>query len=273
MNNKDSSYMLLVHKARDYRIVMSNNLIQTGILPELTVFEYRVFMYIVSCIKPVAPNIPVQSTLENSFEISFLCDVLGIAPDGRNYSRIKKAVKSLRDKSEWVANSDKETTISILSKCTICKGSGTVSYRFDEDIVPYLFGLCENTTRASLINILRMSRSSSYTLYLLCRSYTYIHSYTIQYTQLRRLLHIAEEEYAKFSKFDKYVLSVAVDDINEYSDITVSYSVTRSGRSAMSINFIVKEKSKTATGRLYYAISDYLDNKCLKTVTSQPKSY
>lgn len=264
-SHKDANYMLLVHQAREYKIVFSNNLIQEGILPELTVFEYRVFLYIVSRIKPLTPGMPItDSVLENSLEIIFLCDVLGIAADGHNYQLIKKAVKSLRDKSRWVPRNNEETTVSILSKCTISKGSGTIRYRIDEDIVPYLYGLCENTTRASLVNLLRMSRASSYTLYLLCRSYVGMRIYTVSYAQLRRLLHVADTAYTKFSQFERCVLSVAIDDINKYSDITVQYTTSRIGRSTSSINFVLHTKKQLDTYKVYCDTSEYLDNRIKK---------
>lgn len=239
----DSETKLNVHKARSYRIVVSNDLIQDGTFPELTPMEFKVFFFMLSLIKPQQVISDAQP-LEYMFEVSFLCDVLGICSySGKNYKRIKQAVKNLRDKSVWMdVGESKQVSVSILNKVWVNNSSGRIRFRFDEDMAPYIFSLSNCTTRTELNYILSMNSSYSFLFYLICRSYARIKTITFSYAELRKKLMVHDGMYSRFTDFEKRVLSVAVREINRYSDINVEYRVVRRGYSAEAVIFTFSEK-------------------------------
>ena len=60
--------IIRIHKAREYRAVVSNKLIQDALLPQLTSLEYRVFLYILSLVKPPKDASDIQA-VEYNFNI------------------------------------------------------------------------------------------------------------------------------------------------------------------------------------------------------------
>lgn len=62
--------------------------------------------------------------------------------------------------------------------------------------------------------------------------------------QFREQLGIEPNEYKLMSDFKKRVLNVAVDEINEVSDLKVSYEQEKKGRKIIGFKFTVKEKDK-----------------------------
>lgn len=234
--------------------MISNRLIQDGILPKLDILEYRILLYMISLIKP-GQAAQAGEPVEYTFEVGYLCDVLGIcSASGRNYSRIKSAMKSLRDKSVWFCKDGVEETVSILSKVWICRGSGLIKYTFDDTIAPYLFDICENTTRSELYSILRMKSVYAYPIYLLCRSYAGIGGHSYSYEELRRHLRIGNDELSRFFDFEKYVLKKAIEEINRYTDLQISYSVDSRSHA---IALHVREKSRDSKLEIFRE-TDYL---------------
>ena len=251
--------IIRIHKAREYRAVVSNKLIQDALLPQLTSLEYRVFLYILSLVKPPKDASDIQA-VEYNFNIGELCDVLGLcSASGKNYNSIRKAAKNLRDKSFWLDKGNENyVTVSILAKVWASRASGNIRVKFDEDITPYILNLIENTTRITLIYTLRMSSSYSFGLYLLCRSYAGIYNFSIDYASLRKKLGCSTK-YPYFCDFEKRVLNPAMNDINTYSDIIITCSAHRDGYSVSSLNFSIKEKKSLEKYQTAAANSTALD--------------
>lgn len=262
-----------IHKTREYRAVISNKLIQEGLLPQLTALEYKVFLYIVSLIKRPRNVTDIQSE-EYSFNIGELCNILGLhAVSGKNYSDIRRATKKLRDKSFWLhAGNNNYVTVSILSKVKENRNSGTMRVRFDEDICPFVINVLENTTRITLVYVLRMSSAYSFQLYLICRSYAGVHTLNIDYTQLKEKMGCTSK-YSEFFNFKARVLIPALQDINSYSDLSVTYAEHREGNSVTSLTFNIKEKKRLECYAVSVSNTEVLDanmvNKIPETIADR----
>lgn len=234
-----------IEEKREYWVVKGNDLIQKNRF-ELSLTEQKVVAYICSMIKPsniLNNGVPFQ--LEYEFDIREYCKVCGIITDsGKNYTEIKATLKHLRDRSMWITlENGSETLVGWLSKVTINQKSGIVNIKIDEDLVPYLFNLKEKFTQYQLKKILTMKSAFSVRIYEIMRSYVYQKDVTFEINKLKSLLAVENvKSYNNFKDFRRFVLEKAQCEINEYTDINISFEPVTKGRKVVEIIFHIKNK-------------------------------
>lgn len=229
---------------RNFYVVKSNALIQKSRF-SLSLQEQRCLLFAISRIK-----FSDKPSTEYTFSIKDICEACGIDIEthGDHYTRMKAALKTLRDNSIWITNADgKEETVSWFSKVKINKGSGTVSVKFDETIQDYLFLLQNRYTQYQLSTPLAFQSKYSIRLYELLLSY--IKRSELESGKEIELTFTPEElkerldaHYDKFYDFRRFVLEKSTEEINKYSeDINVSYDYIYAGKVAKQVIFIVNE--------------------------------
>jgi len=225
-------------KAKEYKIIKSNDLIQQSRF-SLSLQEQRVILYLISKIKPEDTKLT-----DYEFKIQDFCTLCGIDnANGANYKYIKQTLKGLRDKSIWLTRSDgAQVTLGWVSKVTINPGSGTVIIKLDDDMKPYLLQLKERFTSYELLYTLAMRSQYSVRLYELLRSYEYQKKKIIlDIDRMKELVNA--ETYTRFPDFKRYVLDIAVREINDVSDLAVSYELIKEGRRYAKLAFEVNLKN------------------------------
>ena len=227
---------------RDYErglsVYKNNSMIQKG-RHDLTVREQKAVIYSVSKIKETDTAFDWIT-----FELKDFCAVCGFEMD--SYTEIKASLQKLRDRSWWATIDDRgtESTISWFSKVRTNKKDGKVMVKFDEDMMPYLLELVKNGrmyTAYDLRYILPMNSQYGIRLYELLKSYSNNTYWWFEVSELKHRLNA--ENYKNFNDFKRFALEPAVEDINTYSDLTVSYKAEKEGRSYTRITFYIKEKS------------------------------
>lgn len=237
-----------IAKKREYLVVKGNELIQKNRF-ELSLQEQKTVAFICSMIKPInvvdkANGVPYQ--LEYEFNIRDYCKVCGIDYDaGKNYADIKAVLKHLRDRSMWLTLKDgSETLVGWLAKVTTNKRSGIAKIKIDEDLVPYLFDLGQRFTQYQLYNILAMKSAFSVRMYELLKSYAFQKSKTFDIDELKLLLSVENvKSYVNFKDFRRYVLEKAQEEINELTDITISFKAVTKGRKVIKVQFMIDSKT------------------------------
>lgn len=221
---------------REYRVVKSNDLIQKSRF-HLSMQEQKIILYLISKIKPNDMELK-----EHIFEIKDFCKICGLDKDnGANYKYIKKTLKELRDKSIWVElENGSETTLAWIDKVTMNKRSGAVTVKIDDMMKPYLLQLQERFTQFELLYTLAMKSQYSIRFYELLKSYEYRHSHAFDINELKKILFA--ETYDRFPDFKRKVLDISMREINEFSDINVTYEIEKEGRRYAKIVFLIKLK-------------------------------
>lgn len=210
-------------KQRYSLVVKSNDLIRKSRF-SLTLTEQRIVLYLISKIKPKDTEL-----YEYDFDIREFCEVCGI-DYLNNLSQLKDTIKTLRDKSTWITLSDgSETVVSWIEKPYLYPNSGKMKIRLDRDMMPYLLQLKGNFTEYELIAVLALKSKFSLRLYELFKSYEYQKQYKVSLEALRRTLMI-DTEYSKFYDFRRYVIDKAIDEINAFTDLYITYEVDKDGR-------------------------------------------
>lgn len=260
----DSEQAIATLTKREYLVVKSNQLVQKNRY-ELSLQEQKVIAFICSMIKPVEPSPETYGKpfqLEYEFDVREYCQVCGLDYNsGQNYINIKTTLKGLRDKSMWLTMPDgSESLCGWLSKVNINKRSGKALIKLDEDLVPYLFDLKQKFTQYKLIQILGMRSAFSVRIYELMKSYANIRRAEFDIDKLKKLLMVQDvKSYTNFKDFRIKVLETALREINEYTDLNVSYQTIKKGRKVIRVVFDIAEKQdpelSQALNRTDWAIS------------------
>jgi len=230
--SKKPSYQAI----RNYKVVKYNSLIQKSNF-ELSAQQQKIMMYLISKIKS---DDDVFMTAD--FEIIEFCEVCGIHfESGKNYKDIQDAIGSMAEKILWVRldNGDK-TILRWIEKPYINETTGKMRVKLDDLLKPFLLHVKNNYTQFELLNTLAMKSKYSIRLYEILRSYEYKKSFTFSVDELKELLNAAN--YKLFKDFRVNVLNLAMNEINELSDLNVSYELLKEGRAYSSVQFAISLK-------------------------------
>lgn len=235
---KGYSVELEILEQRDYKIVKSNEIIQRARI-DLSILELKTFAYILSKVKPTD-----MQGQKYTFSIQEYCKVCDIdAKNGKNYENVKKAIKSLRDKSFWLVDEEgKETTVGWLSKAQFDRRSGKITVKLDEDIQKYIIGWFERYTQYSLCQVLPMQSQYSFLLFELLKSYANLKQFIFNLDDLKS--RVGATHYKDYRDFKKRVLDIATREINLYTDLEISWEPLKKGRKIIAIKFYISNRDK-----------------------------
>lgn len=234
--------------AREFIVAKSNTIVQKSRF-NLSVPEQKTIAYICSMIKPRTEKERENNTpyiLEYQFDIRKYCRLCGIDYDnGKNYLDIKQLLKGLRDKSMWLTLGDgTETIVSWVSKVWCNKGSGVAKVKLDEDMIPFLFDLKEKFLSYGLYSVLAMKSQYSIRIYELLKSYANVGYYKTNIDDFKKLLMVEKiKSYTNFAEFKRKVLEPAIKEINELTDIEISYSLHKQGNKVIGLMFKITIKT------------------------------
>lgn len=225
-------------KERCYLVVKSNDLIQKTRY-SLTLPEQKTIAYICSMIEPNSDK------MEFIFDIREYAKICGFDyENGKNYMNIKATLKKLADISMWLEIGDEEVLVRWLSKVKTNKKSGKAFIQIDEDLMPYLVNLKERFTQYEIYNILAMKSGFSLRIYELLKSYQKLGKKKFAIDDLKEKLMVQDvKSYDNFKDFRRKVIEVAVEEINELTDLQITWEPERKGRKIVAITFHIGEKN------------------------------
>lgn len=165
------------------------------------------------------------------------------------YNYIKEVALKLENKRivvDGLTEKNKKyfTTIRLINKPRFVEGSNRLTIDIDKDLIPYIIDLKREFTRYEIENILRLNSNYSIRIYELVKQYENIGLREIKIQDLRHYLGIEDSEYKRFYDFEKRVLEVAKEGINEHTDIIIDYEKVKTGRRITSIIFKVEPKDQ-----------------------------
>ncbi len=133
-------------------------------------------------------------------------------------------------KSRWV------------TKVGYVKEAACVQLIFAPDIIPLFIKLEEKFTRYELKQISQLTSVYSIRLYELLIRWRSTGKLYVPIADLREKLGLLEDEYSQMGDFKKRVLKVAIEQINKFTDIEVTYTQKKEGRTITDIEFSFFEK-------------------------------
>lgn len=223
-----------VAEQRGMVVVKANSLIQKSRY-ELSLQEQRIILYLISKIKPDDTELK-----EMELSIQDFSEICGLDyTSGSNaYVYIKKTIKSLADKSEWISfDNNSETLVRWIDTAKIEKGKGIVKVGLSKTLMPYLLELKKQYTSYQLLNILPMTSKYSIRLYELLKSYSNLGHKRFNTDELK--IRLGAETYKDITNFKNRVLFPALKDIEQYGDIKVSLIVIKEKNKIVGFEFII----------------------------------
>lgn len=168
---------------------------------------------------------------------------------GSAYDDIKKCLQNLSNKPsdyfEFVDSDGKkyETYVRWLNKPKFNLTDHTVVLKLDDDLKPYLLNLQKNYTKYELLNIVKMNSKYSVKLYELLKSWEKARKgiKTFEMNKLQEYLEVPKS-YNDFSLFKTKVLKIALKEINEITDLLVSYDIEKKGKKVSALTFHISKK-------------------------------
>lgn len=213
-------------------VVKSNDLIQARY--NLSLNEQKIILYAVSKLDREKEKFNIIS-----LNIREFAELLSTTQE--RYTEIKDIVRELRAKEVIIKTERAEIIAGWLSSIEYIRDTGTIELEFSEKLIPYLLQLKEKFTRYQLKNILNLSGKYSIRLYELLKQYEKISTREFKLEEIKRIL-FCEDMYKDFRNFDRVVLKVAKEEINEHTDINISYEKIKTGRRITSILFKIESK-------------------------------
>lgn len=223
-------------------VVKHNDLIQKSKY-NLTVTQQKLIAYVISLIKPTDKEF-------KKYEISIadFCELCGIDKN-HFYNEFTAIIDDLDSKSFWVKTDEKIYKFRWFLKAEYLYKKGKVRVILDDDMKKYLLELTQNFSKYELYNILALKSKYSLRIYELFKSYAYQKKKEFYVTELKEMLFATH--YTNFKDFRVRVLDKAVNDINYYTDLSVSYETRMKGKKVVSIIFFIETK-KHLDGYLAY---------------------
>jgi plasmid replication initiation protein len=141
----------------------------------------------------------------------------------------EKSGKVRASKARWV------------SRASYVDGAGIIQLRFAQDMVPYITRLEKEFTHYRLEKVAGMSSIHAFRIYELLIQWGSIGKREVELEWIKKTL-MVDKEYDRLDNFKKWVLDVALSQINEFSDLTVSYTQRKTGRIVTHLLFTFSKK-------------------------------
>lgn len=110
------------------------------------------------------------------------------------------------------------------------EGAGLVRIQFAPLVVPYITRLESEFTSYRIGAVSKMTSSYAIRLYELLIQWGNIRQRVLTLDELKHIFQVDKEEYSRLFDLKKRVIDIAVNQINEHSDLIVSYTQRKVGR-------------------------------------------
>lgn len=224
-------------------IVKSNKLIQASYRLSLT--EQQMVLYSICRAreeqKGLSANEPV-SVDARSFAVQFGVDPTNV------YRLLKEASLALYERQVVIHDihpkSGKPRIVKTrwISDAAYVDGAGIVEFTFAPKMIPFITRLEKEFTSYRLAKIGNMTSVHAIRIYELLIQYQTVGRREFGIEELKEMLGIPGE-YKAIKDFKKWVIDVAVKQINEHSDLFVSYLQRKTGRTVTHLIFDIQAKA------------------------------
>jgi plasmid replication initiation protein len=209
---------------------------------EYSEMQLDIFLYLLSSLRKDQPD--------GVYEVS-VGEMSKLTGKKYNYQQLRLATEGMGGRMFEIPNeTDKKgrqvwRQMWMFDRVDYVHGTGVIEIEFTRTIQPYLFDLKANFTSFQLYSALRLGSKHAKRIYALCSQWKdkgQTPEYVIE--EFKRTIGLVNDkgdmEYSEITMFKKFVLDIAVKQINEHTDLEIGYTLKKQGRSFQNITFIVK---------------------------------
>ncbi|WP_171523824.1 replication initiation protein RepM [Acinetobacter baumannii] len=250
-----SIYLSYIRKINGFvlnknHVVKSNQVIEASY--QLSAVEQRI---VLAAISRIPKNQPITDDELSPVSVDELKQ-LGVH-EKTAYRDLKEGINRLYERSINLSIDDKSIKMRWVQEIQFLDSQSVIGIRFSKPILPFISNLSREFTKYALSDIAGINSGYGIRIYELLVQYRQIGKREISVESLRTMLELGKK-YPLFADFKKRVIDTAIDQINEYSPLKVTYEQKKTGRKVTHIIFSFKEKSKsiTHTSKDFYQLSD-----------------
>ncbi|HFG4505291.1 TPA: replication initiation protein RepM [Acinetobacter baumannii] len=231
-------------------VVKSNQVIEASY--QLSAVEQRI---VLAAISRIPKNQPITDDELYPVSVDELKQ-LGVH-EKTAYRDLKEGINRLYERSINLSIDDKSIKMRWVQEIQFLDSQSVIGIRFSKPILPFISNLSREFTKYALSDIAGINSGYGIRIYELLVQYRQIGKREISVESLRTMLELGKK-YPLFADFKKRVIDTAIDQINEYSPLKVTYEQKKTGRKVTHIIFSFKEKSKSIThaSKDFYQLSD-----------------
>jgi len=224
-------------------VVKDNLLINASYNLEVT--EQRLILLAIINARQTSNGITADSKLE--IHASDYATRFNVTNDGA-YRALKNAVLNLFDRQFSFKEKDKNGKIGTVksrwvSRIKYIDDSATLEITFAPDVVPLITRLEQHFTSYQIKQVSQLTGKYAIRLYELLIAWREVGKVPqINLAEFRNKIGVEDDEYMRMSDFKIRVLEPSIKQINEHTDITVTYEQHKKGRSITGFSFKFKQK-------------------------------
>jgi plasmid replication initiation protein len=210
---------------------------------ELSATQLDIYFMLLSRLKP---------DNNNKYEIGAM-EIENLTGRQWNYQQLRDATAGLIGKVFEIQQEDGLLQVAFLSSAKYIKGQGRIQLTIAEELKPYLVQLKNNFTSFQLHCVLSMSSKYAKWMYVLCSRWKDVGYLEQDLEDLRHRLNLKDprgkspEVYKQWGQFKDNVLEPAIKQINEHSDLQVSYTIEKKGKSVHRLKFTINRLAEFQT--------------------------
>ncbi|MGO3391797.1 MAG: replication initiation protein [Lactococcus lactis] len=123
------------------------------------------------------------------------------------------------------------------------KGEGAVVITWTDEVLKYISSLQNRFTTYKLRHIAELQSSHSIRLYELLMKFSSTGERVIYLDDFKSALGISDK-YPTFKELNRRVIKASVDELNQRSDLIISYETIKKGRSVAALSFEFKKSAQ-----------------------------
>jgi len=192
---------------------------------ELTISEQRVILL---CIAKIDSRKSIPENYEFTISVDDMACETGVAKENA-YRDLKKAVNGLYNRTILLDPNEPDTEMRWLFKKAFFKSTGVAVLSMSPSIFPFLFELKERFTTYLLRDVAKFKCSYSIRFYELLIQFKKNNELKVDIKWIRDALQLGNK-YPRTSDIKKYVVKPAIDDINNFSNVKVTFDQVKTGK-------------------------------------------
>ena len=233
-------------------VVKDNALIEAS--HKLSEVEQRLILLAILKAREFCNSIEELKDKELVIHASDYIQAFGVDRDA-GYKSLKKAVLGLFE-AKWgyrFINSKGNVEVRyerFTQSAVYVENEATVKFMFANAIIPMLVELERNFTSYEIEQVANLQSRYAMRLYECLIRFKGSKTLTINLDDLRFRFGLLDNEYKAMGDFKRFVLDLAVKQINSNTDITVKYDQHKQGRAITGFTFKFKQKAKVKIAKL-----------------------
>jgi len=218
----------------NYIVTQSNKLIEARHIKPLSAREQKIVLTMVSMIQ-----LNDEDFKEYSISIKEFSEMLGLKGHAK-YEEIKEVALHLQEKTLFIPDEHGFVTANWVAGQRYIKGEGVIKLSFSPYLKPYLLQLKSQFTSYKLSNILSLGSGYSIRLYEIMKKWQHLGRWEYPVDELKLKFGITEGKYNQYNHFKTRVLTKSIEEVNEKTDLHISFKEIKKGRRIDRIEFTIK---------------------------------